>query len=285
MIRKTGRAMAREKLWSQRAPIFFWTAVRLKRVRRMFDWHCDGRTYARDRLQDNLPFRIREHRSVLLRRLEGVDPQWQINKVTNLKLAISCLDGVVIRPGEVFSFYRLVGSPHAGRGFLPGLELSGGRARAGIGGGLCQLANLLHWMVLHSPLTVSEHHHHSYDIFPDDDRVQPFGSGATLYYNYLDYQLSNQTPHTFQFRLAVTDTHLEGALLCDTELPEAYEIFERNHAYVRQDGAFYRTNELWRRRHVAATGAEIETSLLRKNFARVMYEPKTLAEKTLAKMP
>ncbi len=33
---------------------------------------------------------------------------------------------------------------------------------------MCQFTNLLHWMALHSPLTVTEHHRHSgLDLFPD----------------------------------------------------------------------------------------------------------------------
>ena len=45
------------------------------------------------------------------------------------------------------------------------------------GGGLCQLSNLIYWMTLHTPLTITERYRHSYDVFPDSNRTQPFGSG------------------------------------------------------------------------------------------------------------
>jgi vancomycin resistance protein VanW len=69
------------------------------------------------------------------------------------------------------------------------MELYFGEARLGIGGGLCQIANLLKWLAIHSPLTVTERHHHSFEPFLDDRRVLPFGSGATIFYNYGDFQV------------------------------------------------------------------------------------------------
>ncbi len=44
-------------------------------------------------------------------------------------------------------------------------------------GGICQLSNLIHWMVLHSPLQVVERANHSFDPFPDEGRVLPLVLG------------------------------------------------------------------------------------------------------------
>ncbi|MCK9911052.1 VanW family protein, partial [Microbacteriaceae bacterium K1510] len=81
---------------------------------------------------------------------------------------------------------------------------------SGVGGGLCQLSNLIYWMTLHTPLTVTERYRHSYDVFPDAERTLPFGSGATCYYNYLDLQISNLTEQPFQLQIALTESHLAG---------------------------------------------------------------------------
>ncbi len=69
-----------------------------------------------------LPFRIKEHSSRLLRSYDGIDRQLQINKVHNLKCAVARLNGIVIKPGEVFSFYRLIGWPNRYTGYRPGVE-------------------------------------------------------------------------------------------------------------------------------------------------------------------
>ena len=144
--------------------------------------------------QEHFPFRVHRHHSVLRRRLGDADPRLQDLKVQNLRRAAEELDGLSLAPGQTFSYWRQVGRPSVRRGFTTGMLISGGKVTEDQGGGLCQMANLLYWMALHSPLTVSEHHHHSLDLFPDSGRVLPFGSGASVFYNYLDLQLRNDTP-------------------------------------------------------------------------------------------
>ncbi|MDP3641159.1 MAG: VanW family protein [Alphaproteobacteria bacterium] len=68
---------------------------------------------------------------------------WQTNKITNLKIAALQINGLLIKPGETFSFCKTVGRPTKKKGYLEGMELSRGKAQPGIGGGVCQLSNLL----------------------------------------------------------------------------------------------------------------------------------------------
>ena len=113
----------------------------------------DGESYVKNREVVDLPCLVKRHSTRLIKKLGDSEMRLQLNKVENLKLVMGCLDGVVIRPGESFSFCRLVGKPTARRGFKEGMELSMGKAQSGIGGGICQIANLLNWLVMHSPLT------------------------------------------------------------------------------------------------------------------------------------
>jgi vancomycin resistance protein VanW len=199
--------------------------------------------------------------------------------VTNLKIAVKNLDGILIRPDETFSFCRLVGLPTKRKGYLLGMELSFGEARSGIGGGICQISNLIHWLVIHSKLTVAERYHHSFDPFPDDGRVLPFGSGATVFYNYRDYQFTNNTEHIFQINLWFSDKCLEGELRINAELDYAYDVKEKEHQFLKIDGQFYRRNEIWREKILKfESGKVVETELLTKNFARVTYEPESYIE-------
>ena len=52
--------------------------------------------------------------------------------------------------------------------------------KKGVGGGLCQMANMIHWLILHTPLEVTELHHHSDALFPDVKRRVPFGTGTSI---------------------------------------------------------------------------------------------------------
>ena len=80
------------------------------------------------------------HQTPLLRQLKDVDMRLQHNKIINLKIAVPKIDGVVIHPGETFSYWRLTGKPAGRKGYPEGLVLKNGVPVAGIGGGLCQLS-------------------------------------------------------------------------------------------------------------------------------------------------
>jgi hypothetical protein len=69
---------------------------------------------------------------------------------TNLQLAIQHIDGLLVKPGQVFSFWDLVGNPTQHRSFKLGMTLQNGCVKTGYGGGLCQLSNWLYWMALHN---------------------------------------------------------------------------------------------------------------------------------------
>jgi len=258
---------------SHRSGFVYRLATAFYRFKRRVHWWRSGKDYAAARAADPLPYRADRHSSLLIRKLGDTDPQLQVNKITNLKVAISCLDGVVIRPGETFSFCKLVGKPTRRRGFVEGLELCRGEARSGIGGGICQIANLLHWLVLHSPLTVVERSQHSFDPFPDEGRIIPFGTGAAIFYNYVDYQFENRTPWTFQIRLWLTEKTLEGDLRCSDELEHKYRVIEKNHAFLRIGERFYRTNEIWRKKTRKCESIAESEELITRNFALLKYEP------------
>jgi vancomycin resistance protein VanW len=254
-------------------PLLYRAVVWKNRLLRAASWKLDGRRYADARSDELLPYRVFKHSSKLIRRTPGAALALQLGKVRNLGVAVPRVHGLLIGPGETFSFCRAVGPPTRARGFVEGMELSRGEARPGVGGGLCQLANLLHWMALHSPLKVVERHHHSFDPFPDDGRVLPFGSGATVFYNYVDLQLYNPTALTFQLRLWLTDKLVEGELRSTSRPPVSYHVVEREHRFVRRGSKVYRMNQLWREERVRGHGAPLlGVCFLSSNCAEVKYE-------------
>lgn len=219
-----------------------------------------------------MPYIIKRHQSLLRRRLGSSDPQLQENKITNLRLAIQELDGITIHPGETLSFWKLIGKPTVSKGYIEGLLLSQGEVKTGIGGGLCQLANLLFWLAMHSPLEIKERHHHSFDPFPDEQRVLPFGSGASVFYNYVDLRLYNATDHKLQIQVWLTDSHIKGSIHCDAEWPYSYHVEERNHQFHQSAGRNYRENEIWRKVIDKRTGLIISEERLIHNYSEVKYE-------------
>ena len=223
--------------------------------------------------REPLPHVLVRHSSVLRRKLGDADPRLQETKIVNLGLAVRPLDGLVLDPGDVFSFWNRVGEPSARRGFVDGLVLARGQVRVATGGGLCQLSNLLYWMALHAPFEVVEHNRHGFDAFPDDRRVLPFGSGATVFFNYGDLRLRNPTDMSLQLRVWLTDTELCGQIRADRPWPLAYHVQERGHRFVRDpDGRVFRENEIWRRSVDRTTGRTLSEERITVNRALVTYD-------------
>lgn len=215
---------------------------------------------------------VYHHQSMILRPLKDVDMYLQENKATNLQLALDKINGVVLHPGETFSFWKMVGRPTKAKGYLEGLVLNQGKIDKGTGGGLCQMGNLLFWMVAHSPLSVVERYRHSFDVFPDVNRKVPFGAGATLSYNYIDLQVKNTTQNSFQIKLYIKDGYLHGELLSSLPLEDSYRIEERNHRMDQQIwGGYTRHNQIFQIRSVA--GEDLDEKLLVENHAIMMYNP------------
>ena len=199
------------------------------RLRREVQWRRVGGLGLATGPSHAQPCRVAEHATPLVRPLAGLDAELQRGKVVNLRLAAQRLDGLVLPPGKRLSFWWHVRRPTRRRGFVDGLVLDHGRMSAGTGGGLCQLTNLLYWMTLHTPLEVAERWRHSYDVFPDADRTQPFGSGATCAWPTLDLQVVNPTEATFRLAVHLTDTHLVGAWTADRPVGLRYEVYEAAH--------------------------------------------------------
>ena len=213
------------------------------------------------------------HKTPLIRNLKHADMQLQHNKIINLKIAVAKIDGMVLRPSRTFSFWKAIGRPTKAKGYLPGMVLQKGRVKAGTGGGLCQLSNLIYWMSLHTPLDITERHRHGYDVFPDADRTQPFGSGATCFYNYGDLMIKNNTTQTFQLKLHVGEKYLQGEWASDAPPLYRYEVYEKSHLIQSQYWGGYSRHNLIHRRKYDLHDNLIMDDFISENHAMMMYNP------------
>jgi vancomycin resistance protein VanW len=242
-------------------------------IKRQLHWLFGGDRYSKVNNKIKFDNSLITHKSFLLRPLKDVDMYLQHNKVTNLKIAIGHIDKVVIKPGETFSIWRLVGRPTKLKGYLDGMTLHNGQISKDTGGGLCQLGNLLYWMSLHTPLTIKERWRHSYDVFPDINRTIPFACGATLSYNYVDLQLQNNTNKTFQLNLWLDKEYLNGEITCDTDLKTKFEIYETDHLIKQQWwGSYTRHNRIWKK-VTSLVDNQVTEELVTENNAIMMYRP------------
>jgi vancomycin resistance protein VanW len=245
--------------------------VELIRLKRYPLWLLEtptiARTFSRGEGFDHL---MAEHCSPLNRWSGRVD-RLQRGKEQNVAQAARRIDRLVIQPHEVFSYHRAVGRPSRLRGFVPGLELREGRPGEGVGGGCCQVSNLLYLLCLRAGMRVVERHRHGFDLFADHHRTVPFGCGATVFYNYADLRFENPLPQPALLRLTIQEGELlVGQIWLRHDPGWSVEVYEEGDRFFRQAGQWWRENRV-RRRFVRHDGSVLLDREEAHNVARVLY--------------
>ncbi|MBW8882573.1 MAG: VanW family protein [Asticcacaulis sp.] len=124
---------------------------------------------------------IDEHR--LYSSTDASERDLELGKVQNLRIAAAAVDGIVLDPDEIFSFWLAAGRPSRSRGYVTGRELRGGCMIPAIGGGICQLTNALSRVAYAAGVEIVERHSHTVHpsgFFIDD------ATDATVFWNYVD---------------------------------------------------------------------------------------------------
>lgn len=261
------------KLFCEYGPVAYEISLMKEALRKdIEDYVIKGYKISKKKDYKNLDYIWKGDAKILFRKLNGVDMQLQINKAKNLEIAGKKIDGIIIQPGEVFSLWNLVGKTSKRKGYLEGLTVSDSSLGKGRGGGLCQLGNLIHYLVLHTDLEVIEKHHHSDALFPDEKRRVPFGTGTSIAYKRLDYKFKNTSNCPVQLRIWQDDTMIYGELRGTEPINYKYRLVEEDHHFAMENGIFYRNSKVYRIKTDKATGKDIKKELILNNHSRVMYD-------------
>lgn len=217
-----------------------------KRIIRWLKWFMEEYRYCSRKSETTLRYQIVKHQLPLSN-----------NKIENIRRVSARINSILIRPRETFSFWKLVG-------------IGIGQAN---GEGICELANLLYWMALHTPMEIVEYHQNKTDFFAESVGDVPWGFSINVFYNYYDLKFTNNTPYTFQINLWFDEKNLLGEILSDEQLSCTYLVFEKWNEVVERGGKVYRRNEIWRSIYHRLTGDKISESLVMKNFGETKYNP------------
>lgn len=145
---------------------------------------------------------------------------------TNLAVALRSLDGIVLKPGEYFSFNRMVGPRTLRRGYLAAPSYLEGDSPATVGGGICLLSSALYQLVLESGLKITHREPHLRTI-----HSIPPGLDATVWYGGADLQLYNSLPDPVQLKAAMDSEHLHLTLLGNASrsiVPVKRQMYRKN---------------------------------------------------------
>ncbi|QQS22924.1 VanW family protein [bacterium] len=115
------------------------------------------------------------------------------NRRHNIKVGVSKMQGVIIKPGEEFSFNKYLGPVEADQGFLPELVIRADKGTVPeLGGGLCQVSSTTFRAAMHAGLPITQRRNHSYAV----QYYAPQGTDATIYPGVVDLKFTNDTGHS-----------------------------------------------------------------------------------------
>lgn len=118
----------------------------------------------------------------------GISPQ---NRIHNILTGLARFKSVLVKPGEVFSFNKVLGPVDASTGYLPELSILVDKTVPEFGGGLCQVSSTAWRASLNAGLPTVSRTNHAYPV----SYYFPIGTDATIYLPYPDMQWKNNTGH------------------------------------------------------------------------------------------
>ena len=253
-------------------PLFYEISKQKEIIKRNIKDLFSKEKFAKDKNDELLPEIVFSFNSNIIKRAPGVDLTSQLNKAVNIDLACKCINGIIIHPGETFSFWKLVGNTTKRKGYKAGRVIVRNKLVTGLGGGLCNLSNTINRVVLHSPLTVTEFHKHSDALAPDEGERIPLNAGTSVGYNYIDYRFKNTTKQDVQLLLWVENEKLYAELRTINQYPNLYHLVEENHHFAKENDIFYRNSKLYRVVTDRKTNKEIDKELIWDNHSEVMFD-------------
>ena len=126
------------------------------------------------------------------------------NRVHNISVAASRFDGVVLMPGEEFSFNEHLGTVDAAGGYLPELVIKENVTTPEYGGGICQVSTTAFRAALAAGLKITERKNHSYPV----SYYGAPGFDATVYPPHPDLKFTNDTGYPVYIATKITGTRL-----------------------------------------------------------------------------
>lgn len=188
------------------------------------------------------------------------------NRIFNIKVGAKKEEGVIIQPGQEFSFNKYLGEVDGEHGFLPELVIKKTGTVPEFGGGLCQVSSTMFRAAMNSGFPITERRNHSYAV----QYYAPQGTDATIYPGVQDLKFVNDTPTPIliwpsfpapnQFRFSIYGT--KDARKVAFEGPNVYDR--------KSDGSMKAT---WTRLVTMADG------LAKKDVFRSVYQSPALFHK------
>lgn len=119
------------------------------------------------------------------------------NRSNNLTIAASKINGIVLMPGEVFSYNKVVGARTIEAGYKAAGAYSGGEVVQSVGGGICQISSTIYNTALLANLEIIDRSNHQFQT-----SYVSASRDATVSWGYLDFKFKNT--RTYPIKIVAT---------------------------------------------------------------------------------
>ena len=117
------------------------------------------------------------------------------NRIHNISLGAGRISGIIVAPGETFSFNKSVGEVSASTGYRQAYVISSGKTVLDDGGGICQVSTTVFRAALDAGLPIVKRTAHSYRVGYYEQGGNKPGIDATVFAPAVDFQFQNDTDH------------------------------------------------------------------------------------------
>ncbi len=148
------------------------------------------------------------------------------NTIYNIKLSSEVINGILVKPQEIFSFNKYVGPAEKADGYKEGTIIANGVFVSGYGGGICQVSSTLYNAVLLANLPIVERYNHS--VYGEATKYVPLGQDAAVFYGYKDLRFKNNSDHMIVIFSKVFGDTLQVSIFGGNEGKAEVEIISKD---------------------------------------------------------
>jgi len=148
------------------------------------------------------------------------------NTIYNIKLASEAINGILVKPEEIFSFNKYVGPAEKADGYKESTIIANGVFVNGYGGGICQVSSTLYNAVLFANLPIVERYNHS--VYGEATKYVPLGQDAAIFYGFKNLRFKNNSNHTMVIFSKVFRDRLQVSIFGSDEDKAEVEIVSKD---------------------------------------------------------
>jgi vancomycin resistance protein VanW len=148
------------------------------------------------------------------------------NTIYNIRLASDVINGILIKPQEIFSFNKYIGPAEKADGYKESTIIANGVFVNGYGGGICQVSSTLYNAALLANLPIIERYNHS--VYGEATKYVPLGQDAAIFYGFKNLRFKNNLDHAVVIFLKVFRDILQVSIFGEDEDKAEVEIISKD---------------------------------------------------------